>query len=333
MASKPSLTVLDVGHGSCAVLTDGVRTTLIDSGPGAAVLEYLLAEGITIIDVVVLSHADEDHIRGLIALLGAEEFEVRRVFLNSDSEKSSEMWRNLAYEIDELRRNGSLTFEVQLREGDVLPDSPTGVDVTVLAPRDRLIMLGPGSRDKFGNRITTNTISAVIRITFAGKSVALITGDLDSVGFAHLNETNPDLTAHVLVFPHHGGLSGGTASAALRFAKDLVAAVQPHSVAVSMGRTRFSNPRPEVIDGMRQGVADVRVACTQLSSRCAATLPSQSPSHLLPLFARGGQDNSCCAGTMRVWLESPDVVLPSEGDHTAFISNAAVTALCRRPLP
>ncbi|MGH7930926.1 MAG: ComEC/Rec2 family competence protein [Candidatus Binatia bacterium] len=329
--SAPSLTILDVGHGSCTILTNGARTTLIDTGPGAAVLEYLLQEEISVIDVIVLSHADEDHIRGLIALLGTEEFGVRRIQLNSDAAKTSEAWQNLAYEVDELRRVGLVTLEVQLREGDMIDSGIAGLELRVLAPRDRLIMRGPGSRDRDGRRITSNSISAVILVRYADRRVALITGDLDEVGLVHLVETNLSLAADVLVFPHHGGLAGGNGPAATAFARKLTSAVDPECIAISLGRGRYANPRPEIVEGMRQAASSARIACTQLSKDCASNLPSLEPAHLLPLFAGGAESRSCCAGTMRIELEEGSALLPDAAAHGAFIDVAApTTALCRR---
>jgi hypothetical protein len=38
----PSLTVLDVGHGGCAILVEAGRTVVFDAGPKSGLLEFLL---------------------------------------------------------------------------------------------------------------------------------------------------------------------------------------------------------------------------------------------------------------------------------------------------
>src|SRR5271170_7946139 len=63
----PSLTVLDVGHGSCAILAEVTRIIVFDAGPKTGLLEFLLQHQIDTIDLVMISHADRDHIEGLIA--------------------------------------------------------------------------------------------------------------------------------------------------------------------------------------------------------------------------------------------------------------------------
>lgn len=71
------LAVLDVGQGLSAVVRTQSHTLVYDAGPGWAVgadsgtrviLPYLRQAGITAIDRLILSHADQDHIGGYPAL-------------------------------------------------------------------------------------------------------------------------------------------------------------------------------------------------------------------------------------------------------------------------
>ena len=52
----PTLTILDVGHGNCAVLEHGERTVVLDCGPKTGLLEYLTSRGVHTLDVVLISH-------------------------------------------------------------------------------------------------------------------------------------------------------------------------------------------------------------------------------------------------------------------------------------
>jgi beta-lactamase superfamily II metal-dependent hydrolase len=330
-AAGASLTILDVGHGSCCIITDGPTTILVDAGPGSAVLEYLRQEGIGKIDSIILSHSDADHIRGAIALLGEKQFEVLEIIANSDGLKTSDVWRSLAWEIDNRRRRGLIRSDAQLREGDHLATQVAGSELTVLAPRSGLVLTGPGSRDPLGRLITTNSMSAVILVAAENHRIALLTGDLDELGLEHLLETGQDMTADILVFPHHGGLAGTTAHAAEAFAEKLTAAVQPNDVVFSLDRRRYGTPRPEIIAGVRRAAPDVRIACTQLSEACAAELPLAAPAHLLSLFARGREGNACCAGTMRVVLGDSENLEPKPDQHGSFVRQFALSALCMKP--
>ncbi|MHB1017336.1 MAG: ComEC/Rec2 family competence protein [Coriobacteriia bacterium] len=64
-----SLTVLDVGQGDAILLRDGGRTMLVDAGPDDVTLKRALARhGIRRIDVLVLTHAHDDHTGGAAGL-------------------------------------------------------------------------------------------------------------------------------------------------------------------------------------------------------------------------------------------------------------------------
>jgi beta-lactamase superfamily II metal-dependent hydrolase len=325
-----SITVLDVGHGSCAIVSDNATTVLIDAGPSNAVLEYLTREGIEKINTVVISHSDADHIRGLVALMSSDTVEVSEILLNSDALKGSALWRSLAYEIDDRVRLGELKFEAQLREGQVIAESDEGFRVSVLAPRDRLVMTGPGATDTAGRRITSNSMSAVVLVSFGRRRIMLLTGDLDETGWEHLADTGQDVRAEVLVFPHHGGLAGGSGNTLFEFARRLSSAVNPEAVVFSLGRSaRYATPRPEVIAGVRAAVPTARIACTELSEACAGAAPEVAARHLLPLYASGYRARACCAGTMRIVVTGDGTLNPSEDAHARFISEHAPNALCR----
>lgn len=323
------LALLDVGHGNAAVLHSEREAIVIDAGQGVGLLEYLRSEGIEHVSAVLVSHADGDHIRGLVGLLGVSEIEVGSVFLNSDAAKASRQWNALAFELDDRQRHGQLELSVQLVEGAQFTLANTEATVQIVAPRSALAMLGPGARDDEGHRIGTNTISAVARVMVAGEPLALLTGDLDEVGLDHLKRTGIALDSPLLVFPHHGGHVAGNASSARNeaFAAELCQLVRPKVVVFSIGRGSFANPRPEIVSAIRRAVPGVRIMCTQLSTHCAQSVPLQEPTHLLPLHAAGRRQHHCCAGTLVV-LEG--ATSPDPGGHGSFISIAAPTALCRR---
>ena len=62
---------------------------------------------------------------------------------------------------------------------------------------------GPGSVNRSGVRIRSNSISAVISITVAGSSLALLPGDIDHVGLKDLlkNTEDQSLRARILLYP------------------------------------------------------------------------------------------------------------------------------------
>ena len=314
--------ILDVGHGNCAVLCHNKSCLVIDAGPSTALLEHLLENEIEIVDEILISHADTDHLKGVDALLDQKDVAIGSVRLNSDAAKDSAQWDAMLYSLADRRRRDEIQFEVQLIEGLEIPFSD-GV-VEVLAPGAYLAGKGPGSQDSNGRPITTNTVSAVVRARTADRSV-LFTGDIDDVGLHHLLDSQQNLHADILVFPHHGGNVNASASASRnrQFADKLISAVDPEIVVFSFSRTRFHNPRPEIIEAVTAGLSR-KVMCTQMSRRCLDQSPSDDR-HLASVFADGRRSGHCCAGSIVV---SDRNLQPSVAAHTEFVTTAAPNALC-----
>lgn len=332
---QAELVVLDVAHGGCTLIV-GERTVIVDLGPGSALLHYLTDQGIDYVEAIVVSHADADHLRGLVAVLGSTTVALGTVFLNTDSEKGSQLWADLNYALDDYRRRDVLQVDYGLFEGKQLPCPSEQVVLEVVAPRGRLVGLGVGSSDKDARRIDSNTMSAVIRVDVDGRPCALLCGDLDSVGLDHLLDAGVSIQAPVLVFPHHGGHTHRPATIEdnREFTLQLVNAVRPEVVLFSIGRGLHGTPRPEIVVTTREALPHVRVACTQLSEHCSAELPTSEPTHLVGRFAAGRARRRCCAGTIVLPLgrTGSGAVVPAYGEHRAFIDVWAPMALCTRPL-
>lgn len=323
-----TLAILDVGHGNSAVLIDTAGVAVIDSGPGTALLEFLEQQRITCVDLVLISHADEDHIGALAQLLGCGRFRVGWVALNSDATKGSAAWDDLLYELDKAHSAGGTRFDVSLVQtaGHVFDQGR--VHIEVLGPSRYLAGKGPGATDREGRRIATNSISAAIRLSLDSEPLALFLGDMDQVGLDDLLARCPNTRSRLLLFPHHGGRPGtaGTQD----FVGRLLNAVRPSTIVFSIGRGMHATPNPDVMAAIRQVLPDAAILCTQLSEHCAEALPPEEGRHLADAFARGREKRICCAGTVLLRLTSPPQLLPTCEAHVAFLDSAAPSALCRR---
>jgi hypothetical protein len=100
-------------------------------------------------------------------------------------------------------------------------------------------------------------------------------------------------------------------------------------VLFSMHRSHYRLPLPAVIDTIRRLCPDTRIACTQLSSRCAKDLPESEATHLLDLPSQGSGEGACCAGTIVIDLSGAEPVLsPRAEDHREFITSFVPLAMC-----
>ncbi len=327
---SPNLTVLDVGHGQCVVLQDATGTIIFDAGSGSTLLEFLHDSAITEIDAVVISHADADHLSGLLSLLSAATVQVRHVFLNSDATKDSDIWEDLRYAVEDATARAATNVTVGVTTTTSAQEFTRGdIEIEILYPAPALAMAGAGGSDLKGRKLTSNSMSIVARVSYQSKPRMLLTGDLDAVGLENLLEGLPSIRSDVLVFPHHGGRPSRAAPA--EFASTLGRAVEPKVVVFSIGRGKYQTPRPEIVAGIRSALPEVTIACTQLSAHCSVSVPSTTPTHLALFAARGRVSRSCCAGSMRMILR-PNAIqyVPPLQDHQSFITANTTSALCRR---
>jgi competence protein ComEC len=328
MMDLPELIILDIGHGNCTLLIDTEGVIIVDCAHGATLIETLENLSIREIAHVLISHADEDHIKGIIDLLSHEDIIVRNVYVNSDSSKKGRTWIGMRLALRDARqRFGTRVLGLttaltgQLNVGQV--------EVEIIAPTHELVMGGPTGVDLQGRRLNSNSVSAVIRLVHNSHKVALLAGDIDRLGLESLLEEECDMRADILVFPHHGGKPGsGDAKA---FAQRLCSLVKPNLVIFSIGRGRFGNPRQEIVEGVVASVPEAHILCTQLSQQCAASLPSSEHTHLNSIPAKGRISNSCCGGTVSIKIDGNKTTYAARiALHREFIDNKVPTPVCRK---
>ena len=325
-----SLSILDIGHGNCAVLKMSTRLLIVDAGPGTVLLRFLTENKIASIDYVLISHADEDHVGGLLALLH-NGISISKVRLNSDAIKKSATWHDLSILLTQLDLEKKIDFQVNLTADGLEAMKFDDINVEVLAPSKHLVMKGVGSKDRNQASITSNSLSAVIRVSKNSKPIAVFLGDLDEVGLNEISHNKTDISASIMVYPHHGGRSNAKNEAA--FARQLCERVMPSKVYFSIGRGRHQTPRPEIIKSIRLFLAEAYIGCTQLSENCLPILHNKPQSYLGSIFAAGREKGKSCAGTITVNLDNIEDVNPSEKAHAAFIRAEVPAALCQAQWP
>lgn len=229
------VTCIDVGQGDSVLLTfPNGKVWLIDAGGTPAgdteagidqghrnVLPVLRAKAIQSIDVVVMTHPDEDHIQGMLAI--ARHIPVGRVYWNGFQGSRTEQrvrnhFENRGTQVEVLTA-GSMT-----NVGDV--------DVQVLSPPVKPIL---------GTRSPENENSIVLLLKYGSKSI-LLTGDIESEGERRLlSASRNDLrNLSVLKVAHHGSDSSST--------PEFVRWTHPETALISCGkRNRYGHPSNDVM--------------------------------------------------------------------------------------
>ena len=263
---------LDVGQGDATlIVTPGRKKILVDGGKGVAAgrigeaeqaltWKYELDEsGASVtIDLVVLTHADEDHIGGLINLIMNDKIVVKKVIHSGiatyDRPKADDQLgrrkkidgtdylTTVHHTLSDLDRTNLsddfLAWITVLELEGVDYESVQAGDVVDIGDLDVLIeVLGPTVEQPagadvlrwFGDKAhTINGHSVVLRLTYHEVSV-LLTGDVNVEG-AEPILGNPDLAAkldaHVLKAPHHGSHE---------FTPAFLDAVNPQITSISSG--------------------------------------------------------------------------------------------------
>ncbi len=222
-----TVTVMDVGQGDAILIESPAgHRILVDGGPsGRAISEDLGREmhfWDKSIDLVVLTHPEEDHLNGLVTVL--ERYDVERI-LTSPVETDSaayDAWRQA------VEQEGAPFY--QAAPGEWF-DLGRGARLEVLGPPSDLIE---------GAEADLNNNCVVLRLTW-GEVSFLLTGDLERAGEEALLSQGRDLRSTVLKVAHHGAADATSES--------LLAAVQPTVAVISVGADNtYGHPSPQVLE-------------------------------------------------------------------------------------
>lgn len=225
-----SITVLDVGQGDCSFvyLPDG-STMLIDGGSitenkvGAyRIKPFLYSKGVQILDYVVLTHPDADHINGIMELLESEAIQIRTLLL-PDVNAVKEAYKEIVSFCDDI---------VWLKKGMIW--KAEGVTMCCLHPTE-----GFESND-------TNACSAVLRFEYGDFSM-LFMGDL---GMEQEKSLEGLEKVTVLKAGHHGSKYSTS--------EEFLNKIAPDHVILSYGEgNSYGHPHEEVLERLSKQLCKI----------------------------------------------------------------------------
>ena len=211
------IALLDVGQGLAAVVRTASHVLVYDTGPrfpsgfntgDAVIVPYLREIGVDHLDLLVASHADQDHAGGLAGLM--DEIGVAEL-LSGEPAAVAEWLPAGAGPVAPCRRGQIWNWD--------------GVELALLHPD--------------GDGYDGNDSSCVLRVR-TGRASLLLTGDIEAGVESRLVDLDGSgLTADILVAAHHGSATSTSAA--------FLDAVAPDLVLYSSGyANRFGFPAEEV---------------------------------------------------------------------------------------
>lgn len=226
---------IDVGQGDCTlIITPLGKRIIVDGGEGNSdkydygkkvLFPYLLDRGINRIDYLVVSHADSDHIGGLIYVL--ENMKVNNIFIGTQPKSSNQLEALI-----KIANKKKIKITI-LEKGDI-KKIEKDIKLEVLWP------------DK-NNLISENTLnnnSLVFKLKYNNFSI-FFAGDIEEIAEKEIikvyREDLQKINTTVLKVPHHGSKTSST--------KEFLEVVSPKVCLIGVGKNNnFGHPSNEVID-------------------------------------------------------------------------------------
>ena len=223
------VSMFDIGQGDSELIeTPNGRVILIDGGPDKTILRRLSEElpfWEKNIDLVILTHAHDDHYAGLVPVM--KRYHVNQLML-TDAQSKSQAYQEFLKTTQEQHVPETIITEAQSFTLD-------GVEITILFPNHSF-------KEKIPKNL--NNASIVARLDF-GERRFLFTGDAEAPVEEELLAEKADLKSDILKLGHHGSDTSST--------ENFLNAVKPIAATASAGAgNSYGHPSPHVLERLKR---------------------------------------------------------------------------------
>jgi beta-lactamase superfamily II metal-dependent hydrolase len=218
-----TVSFIDVGQGDAALLHDPAGcNVLIDGGrpsAGPTVVSYLNTQGVSQIDAMIATHADSDHIGGLIDVLQAGDISVTQVLYNGRGDASSSTWNSFVGAV--------------VAKGLTLTVAHWPMTYTWCAIQAQV--LNPSPLEPYDN----DNDASVVLLAQHDATRYLFTGDISSDVDVSIIQRTTLLPIDVLKVSHHGSAYASSAA--------FLSLTHPRSAVISVGPNSYGHPAAETL--------------------------------------------------------------------------------------
>lgn len=224
--AKPGFTAVDVGQGQSLLLRSAGETVMVDCGGNEsnagdlAALE-LMQMGETRIDLLILTHFDSDHVNGVTELM--ERIPVERMVVPEQSHENREMIEKTAFS------HGVEVYHC-------------GEDMNITLGRGMIQILSTGDETESNN-------GGLWVFASMEEMEILITGDVDQKTENTMVQRYQFPKTDILVAGHHGSKTST--------GQNLLEAVRPEHVVISVGDNSYGHPSEETLERIMDIGADI----------------------------------------------------------------------------
>ena len=230
MLDNTKVCFIDVGQGDSSLIITGDQTILIDGGRNADeenVCDFIESQGISSIDLIIATHAHEDHIGGLDAVM--DNFDVSQILM-TDVPYNTKTFEDV---LTSAKENGVEIIHPDYK--DVF-EFRSGLTLSLISP--------PASFESSD----TNDDSIICKVQVGDTSI-LYTGDMEKGLEKAILSKVPDVD--VLKTGHHGSSTSSS--------EEFLDKANPELAIISCGKdNKYGHPNGDVLNRLDERNIEVR---------------------------------------------------------------------------
>lgn len=281
--------------------SENENVVIVDIVDSDKLLTELTSHKIKVVDLIIISHSDADHCRGVNDFL--EKYMavgiVKNICFNLDKRQPTKTMKLILKKFIEIYQKQRITL--------LMGQNDTSVQKRELISNDKskLFLIYPNvaeSTEAYLKNDTNNT--SIVCLLENDVCNVLFSGDLEESGWQKLIDRIPELRCDVLKMPHHGAFYDEKNGMGL---KRILTVLNPKDAIISSGdNQKYKHPEEQTIELLKD--KQINIYCTEFTSLCHCNLNE---------FKRK------CYGDIEIVITDTTYEIRTETDNTSLLNHIA----------